>query len=931
MSAGVGHDSRAARGMAGRQSGNDPMKEGSLIRECYRCAVLLPALLGISYAWAQAVDPTMTAAIEYRNLGPYRVGAWVSDFAVPERGRDHLYTWYVAMRSGGVWKTTNNGTTFTPVFDGNGVQAIGDVTVAPSDNNIVWVGTGDNANARSSHPGTGVYRSLDGGMSWRHMGLADSHHIARIVIHPRDPNVVYVAAIGHLFSRNRERGLFRSSDGGETWERVLYIDDGVGVVDVAIDRERPEVLFAATYEMERRPWTFDAGGPESAIYRSGDGGDSWQRLENGLPAGEIGRIGLDIFRSDTDIVYAIVENLNPRPPTDEEAAKDRENGREPQPRAIGGEVYRSDDSGRTWHKTHGMETNVGGKAPYSFNQIFVDPNDEQKLFVTSVRLANSNDGGRTWRDLEWDDKHLFRENFGDVRTLWIDPRDSQRMLFGSDGGVYVTYDGGETSDHLYHLPTGEFYAVGVDNADPYNIYGGLQDHESWKGPVNSWSGAVTLEDWVLVGLWDGMYNQVDPTDGRYLYTTAQFGGHRRVDQANGTRTDIEPRATDDGAKLRYPWTPAIQISPHDPNMVFAGAQKVMRSADRGESWEAISADLTHGALVEDGGRCVYAGGTQGWINFCTVTTLEQSALDAAVLWAGTDDGRVHVTEDGGGSWRDVTAALAEAGAPADFWVSRVRASGHAAGTAYVTKNGFRFDRFDPQVYVTTDFGRSWRSIAANLPQSPVNVIVEHRDNAALLFLGNDVGVFFSIDAGAHWNALRASMPVVPVKDLVVHPRENDLVAATYGRGLYVADISPLIEFTPATLASPVHLFDIEANVVARSQRSDWGAYHLQGDRHLRTENEPAGLTVHYLLGVGVERVEVVVSDDGGREIARLEGTAEPGLNRLQWDTQDIADTLAPGSYTVTLVVGDTRLSKPATLKAPRAFPIGPASGTLRGD
>ena len=888
---------------------------------------LAASIIASPDAGSESLDPALLAPIQYRNLGPYRVGAWVSDFAVPENGREHLYTWYVAMRSGGVWKTTNNGTTFTPVFDGNGVQAIGDVTVAPSDNDIVWVGTGDNANARSSHAGRGVFKSTDAGASWRDMGLGDSHHIARIAIHPENPDVVYVAAIGHLFSRNAERGLFRSSDGGESWDKVLYISDGVGVVDVAIDRSRPDVLYAATYEMERRPWTFDAGGSGSAIYKSIDGGDSWQRLGNGLPAGVIGRIGLDIYRGDTDVVYAIVENLNPRSPTDEEAARDRENGREPQPRAIGGEVYRSDAGGATWRKTHGMETNVGGKAPYSFNQIFVDPHDDQRVFVTSVRLANSSDGGRTWRDLEWDDKHLFRENFGDVRSFWIDPQDPDRMLFGSDGGVYLSYDGGQTSDHLYNLPTGEFYAVGVDGADPYNIYGGLQDHESWKGPVNSWSGAVTLEDWVLVGLWDGMYNQVEAAESRYLYTTAQFGGHRRVDQVNGTRVDIEPRAADGEARLRYPWTPAIQVSPHDPDTVFAGAQKVMRSSDRGESWEAISPDLTHGTLVEDGGRCVYAGGSQGWINFCTVTSLEQSVIDPGVLWAGTDDGRVHVTQDGGASWRELTGALAAAGAPAEFWVSRVRASRHAPGTAWVAKNGFRFDRFEPEVYMTTDFGRSWRSIAANLPHSPVNVIVEHHANPDLLFLGNDLGVYFTIDRGAHWQALKANMPTVPVKDLVVHPRENDLVAATFGRGLYVADISPLVEFTPATLARPVHLFDIEANVVAHSPRADWGAYHLQGDRHLRTENEPAGLAIHYLLGgEALEKaVELRIEDDAGQEVARLAGTANRGLNRVRWDTENAEEAVTPGNYTVTLVAGDTRLSKPATLKPPPAFPIGPAS------
>jgi len=903
-------------------------EETNNIRRC--CPILL--MLLVVTASAQQLDPSLTSAIEYRNLGPYRVGAWVSDFAVPENGREHLYTYYVAMRSGGVWKTSNNGTTFEPVFDGNGVQAIGDVTVAPSDNDIVWVGTGDNANARSSHAGLGVFKSTDGGETWQNMGLADSHHIARIVIHPDNPDIVYVAAIGHLFSKNEERGLFRTTNGGESWDKVLYINDGVGVVDVAIDRDRPDVLYAATYEMERKPWTFDAGGPESAIYKSDDAGQTWTRLGNGLPDGEIGRIGIDIYRGDTDIVYAVYENLNLRPPTDEEAAKDEEDGKAPTPRAIGGEVYRSDDAGSSWYKTHDDTIEVGGKAPYSFNQVFVDPNDDRKIFVTSVKLANSADGGKTWRDLEWDDQFLFKENFGDVRTFWIDPDDSNRMLFGSDGGVYMSYDGGQTSDHLYNLPTGEFYAIGVDNADPYNIYGGLQDHESWKGPVNSWSGAVTLEDWVLVGLWDGMYNHVDPTDNRYLYTTAQFGGHRRVDQLNGTRTSIEPEAGGREPKPRYPWTPAIQISPHDSDVVYAGSQKILRSSDRGDTWEEISPDLTYETLVEDGGRCVYAGGSQGWINFCTVTTLDESAIEPGVIWAGTDDGRVHVTGNGGTSWREVTEALAEAGAPEEFWVSRVRASRYDLGTAYVTKNGYRFDRFEPHVYVTTDFGRTWRSIASNLPESAVNVIVQHHANPDLLFVGNDAGVWISIDRGEHWNPLKANMPVVPVKDLVVHPRENDLIAATYGRGLYVADVSPLAGFSGETLASEVHLFDIEPNVVRRSDREEWGAYHMRGDRHLRTDNEPAGLAIYYLLGnKRLNSVEIVIRDADGNEVAKLDGTTASGLNRVVWDTGESEDEILPGDYTVTLVAGRTRLTKPATLEPPRAFAIGPASGPMIDD
>lgn len=870
---------------------------------------------------AQELDESLLSTITYRNLGPFRTGAWVSDFAVPENGREHLYTFYVAMRSGGVWKTSNNGTTFVPVFDGNGVQSIGDVTVAPSDNNTVWVGTGDNSVARSSHAGNGVFRSTDGGDSWQNMGLRDSHHIARIVIHPSDPDVVYVAAIGHLFSANSERGVFRTQDGGKSWQRVLYISDTVGAVDIVLDRNHPDTLYAATYDMERRPWGFRAGGPGSGIHKTNDGGDTWVRLSNGLPDGEIGRIGLDSFRGNTKILYAIVENLNLRAPTNLERDAHHERGEQPQDRPIGGEVYRSDDAGLTWRKVNRPEDNVGGKAPYSFNEIFVDPNNEQKIFVTSEALASSDDGGRSWNDIEWPAEHLFKNNFGDVRTFWIDPQDSDRMLFGSDGGVYISLDGGVTSDHLYNLPTGEVYAIGVDMLDPYNIYAGLQDHESWKGPVNSWSGAVTLEDWVIVGLWDGMYNQVDPVDSRRLYTTAQFGGHHRVDQLQGLRKGIQPELEDSGRR-RFAWTPPIQISPHDNNVLYAGSSVLLRSPDRGETWEEISPDLTLRTMQVDGGRCVDAGSTQGWINFCTITSHDESALQPGLIWAGTDDGQVHVTIDGGRNWRNVTSNLAGAGAPEDFWVSRVRASRHEPGVAFVTKNGLRFDRFEPHVYKTTDFGLSWKPIAANLPRSPVNVIFEDARNPQLLFLGNDVGVFASINNGNSWSSLRANMPAVPVKDLLVHPRENDLVLGTYGRGLYVADVSFLQEMSQEMIDSDMHLFDIEERVVRQSQRTRWGTYHMSGDRHLATENEPPGLVINYYLkNTAQNPAQIIVDDASSNTVASLEGASDSGVNRVLWDTSELED-ISPGIYKVTVKVGNRTRSGYTKLLPARNYAVG---------
>ncbi|HXH07857.1 MAG TPA: hypothetical protein VNI83_14830, partial [Vicinamibacterales bacterium] len=600
-------------------------------------ACLAPATTSPS-AESARFDESLVEAFTFRNLGPFRAGAWISDIAVPERPpRAHRHTFYVAARTGGVWKTTNNGTTFEPVFER--VSAIGAVAVAPADPDLVWVGTGDSASARSSYAGDGVYKSTDGGRTWQHMGLSDTHHIARILVHPRRSEIVYVAAMGHLFSRNAERGLFKTTDGGRTWRKVLYVDDRTGVVDVVMDPRRPDTLYAATYEKERRPWQFDPGGPGSGIHKTTDGGRTWTKLTAGLPSGTIGRIGLDIYRRNPDVLYAVIENANERPPTDEEAKQDRARGLEPQPRAIGNAVYRTDDGGRTWRQVSPPGLEIGSKAAYSFNKIRVHPWDDRRIYVTGEALAGSEDGGRTWHGLTFRDRKLFPRMFGDVRAIWIDPDDPDRILLGTDGGVQISYDGGRTSDYFQNLPLGEFYAVAVDMEDPYNIYGGLQDHESWKGPSNGWSGRVSLEDWVTVGTGDGMYNAVDPTDSRWVYNTMQFGGHHRYDQRRRERTRIEPQRPPGAPPLRWNWTPPIIISPHNPRILYTGAQVVFRSLDRGDRWQEISPDLT----TNDAEKIALTGPS---IRYCTITTLSESPVTPGVLWVGTDDGKVQVTRNG---------------------------------------------------------------------------------------------------------------------------------------------------------------------------------------------------------------------------------------------------------------------------------------------
>lgn len=854
---------------------------------------------------------------QFRNLGPFRAGSWVTCFAVPDFPAEaHLYTFYVGTRNGGVWKTTNNGTTFEPVFDGQTHLSIGALALAPSSPETVWVGTGEAYCARSSHSGDGVYKSTDGGRTWKRMGLGDSHHIPKILIHPRNPDIVYVAVMGHLFTPNAERGVFKTEDGGQTWKKVLYINERVGVIDLVMDPANPEVLYAASYDKVRLPWHYEAGGPESGIYKTTDGGMTWKRLAGGLPSGYVGRIGIDIYRKNPQVLYAVVENF--RQPTAEEVAAARKAGRPARPVPLG-EVYRTDDGGQTWVKVNSGKEPLANKAPYSFNQLYIAPDNDQVLYITGVTLASSVDGGRTWRDADWPPQALFQSAFGDVRTLWIDPQNSKRILFGSDGGVYVSYDGGKTCHHFYNLPLGEIYALGVDMDEPYNIYAGLQDHDSWKGPSNSWSGQVNLSDWVTVGGGDGMYNVVDPTDSRWVYNCREFGNFFRLDQKTGTRQRIQPVRSADKEAYRFNWTPPIHLSPHNSSIIYIGAQVLLRSLNRGDDWEEISPDLTTNDKSKQSGA--------GNITFCTITTVSESPRKPGVVWVGTDDGKVQLTTNGGASWTDCTPALARAGAPAQLWVSRVVASPHDPGTAFVAKSGFRNDDFKPYLFRTTDYGRTWTSISAGLPDSPVNVVIQDGQNPDLLFAGTDNGLYVSFDQGKSWLPFHNNMPAVKVTDLVIHPREADLVVGTYGRGIWVTNIWPLREMKPEILNQPVYLFTVRPAI--QKQYPVFGNYHLTGDSHLFTPNEPDEVVIHYYLKQEAgEKVKVGIYDAERKILRELEGPGKAGLNRLSWDMRKAGEgrpgpRVEPGKYFVVLQAAGAKLERPALISKRISWSLGP--------
>ncbi len=568
------------------------------------------------------------------------------------------------------------------------------------------------------------------------------------------------------------------------------------------------------------------------------------------------------------------------------------------------------------------EVNVaGGKAPYSFNQIRINPHNDQTVIVTSDSMYISRDGGKTW------DTNFFRGAFGDFRCMWWDPDDEQRIILGSDGGVSVSVDGGRTADYSPNMRVGEAYAVGVDMDDPYNVYGGFQDHDSWKGPSNGPMGAITLENWVTVGPGDGMYNVVDPTDSRWVYNTRELNQMGRMDQKTGVRVNIAPTRPAGQPRLRYNWIAPIALSPHNPSIVYAGAQVLFRSLNRGDTWEEISPDLTTNDPAKIGLNVPY----------CTITSISESPLKAGTIWVGTDDGKVQLTQNHGGAWTDLTPALTAAGAPVDRWVSRVFASPYDAGTAFVSKNGMRNDDFTPYLYKTTDYGKTWTAMAGNLPNYPINVVVQDRKNRNLLIVGNDVGVFVSIDGGAKWTRLKANLPDVAVSDLTIHPRENDLVMATYGRALWTGDVTPLQELSAEVFDKPAHLFDIEPR-----PRYGFGVqgmnYNLFGDKYLEVPNEPDALVVNYYLKADAAVApRITVAEPGGRVLRQVQGPARAGLNRV---TVSLAGgggrgaasaagaasasqgrggaapsgQLIAGDYVVTLTVGDITQTKPARVR-----------------
>ncbi len=819
-------------------------------------------IFSIGQASPQALDQSLLKSFRYRSIGPTRQSGRFVDFAVPLQ---EPYTFYAATGSGGLWKTKNNGISFEPIFDHENVFSIGAIAVAPSDPNVLWVGTGEANNSRSTYWGDGVYRSQDAGKTWSNMGLKDSHHIGRIVIHPTNPNIVYVAALGHLYSENEERGLYQTADGGKTWRKSLAVvaqGRSIGVVDVAMDPADPNVLYAASYDRLRRPWTYMIGGPGSGIFKTTDGGSTWKKLGGGLPTGILGRIGIAVYAKNGKILYASIENANKPGMTEEERWQEILAGKSSRG-MIDGEVYRSDDAGETWRKVSPEKQSIGGAPGYYYGRIIIDPNDPDVVHVLSARSWGTRDGGKTWQSRPL--------NFGgDDHALWIDPNDSNHMLLGYDHGMGVTYDGGKNWFHPDNLPLAQFYAIGLDLSSPYRIAGGLQDNGSVLGPsTKRGGGPIQLEDWETVGGGDGMYNVFDQKTNRYLYNESQFGPLQRIDLLTGERKSIAYQ--NKRRDLRWNWCAPILVSPHDSDVIYHGANLLVKSSYRGEAWEEISPDLT----TNDASKLATGKGGDGNIQYCTITTIDESPLEPGVIWVGTDDGNVWLTRDGGKNWTKLNDRIA--GNPG-YWVSRVAASPNRPGTAYVSYTGYREDDFRPFLFKTADYGQTWSSIAATLPNEPVNVVREDWKNPNLLFVGTEFAVYVSIDGGTNWSRMKGNMPTQPVHDLQIHPRENDLVVATHGRGIFITDITPLRELSASVLAKDLHLFSIESKVRWVGGRTPHSA-----SLNYAGPSEPNGIVIYYYLRSKLKEPLKLTVFKGEMAINEIAAVNEPGLHSVLWN------------------------------------------------
>jgi len=847
-------------------------------------------------------DPMSTEtfdALKFRSIGPAVTSGRVGDFAIHPHDKGH---YYVAVASGGVWKTTNAGTTWQPVFDNEGSYSIGCVTIDPENPAVVWVGTGENNSQRSVSYGDGVYRSEDGGKSWKNMGLKSSEHIGKILIDPRNSNIVYVAAQGPLWGPGGERGLFKTTNGGATWDSVLYISRNTGVTDVLMDARNPDVLYAAAYQRRRHVYTLVNGGPESAIYKSMDAGATWKKLSGGLPGDDVGRIGLAISPINPDILFAIIELPNRK-----------------------GGFYRSVNRGATWEK----RSDYVSASPQYYSEIFPDPKDVDRVCSMDVYLKVTEDGGKTFRNLGEKNKHV------DNHALWVDPENTNYYLVGCDGGIYESFDRGATWAFKSNLPITQFYRVSVDNALPfYNVYGGTQDNFTLGGPSRTTSiTGIENADWIVTVGGDGFETQVDPEDPNIVYSQSQYGGLIRFDKKSGEVMGIKPQEGKGEEAYRWNWDSPLLISPHSHTRLYFAANRLFCSDDRGDSWNAVSGDLTRRldrnklpVMDKVWGIDAVAKNASTSL-FGNITALSESPRVEGLIYVGTDDGLIQVTEDGGATWRKLEKFP---GVPEMSYVSCLEASQHDDGIVYAAFDNHKNNDFRPHILRSSNRGKTWVSIRGDLSENgPVYAIAEDHVNQNLLFVGTEFGVFFTRDGGTKWIRLKGGLPTIAVRDIAIQKRENDLVLGTFGRGFYILDdYTPLRSFTPDEAAKEGRLFPVKDALMFHPSRP-YGlrGKGFQGEAFFAADNPQVGATfTFYLKETSKTRKQLrqdaekeamkkgdvpryptfdelreeeeeeapslilAVCDDSGNVVRRLSAPATKGINRVTWDLRYSATT-----------------------------------------
>jgi len=810
------------------------------------------ALALLAAAQDVTLDSDTLSGLPIRAIGPAAMGGRVADItAVREGGR---LTIYIGSASGGVWKSRDGGTTFKPIFDKQPSLSIGSIAVDPSNPQTVWVGTGESWARNSVSVGTGVYRSRDGGDNWESVGLPDSEHVSRIVIHPKDGNTVYACALGHLWSSNTERGVFKTNDGGKTWNKILFRNESTGCAEMAMDPQDSNVLYAAMWDVRREPWNFRSGGPGGGLFKSTDGGATWHELRKGLPEGDLGRIGVAVAPSNHLRVYAVVEARNHTA------------------------LFRSDDAGDSWLEVNNS-FNISGR-PFYFARLSIDPKNADRVYKTGFFLTVSEDAGKSFSAAISMSEGPGDALHSDLHALWIDPENPDQMLVGTDGGVYESQDQANHWRFLANLPISQFYHVSYDMADPYNVYGGLQDNGTWMGPSRGVDG-IPNRSWRVIGMGDGFWAFSDPSDADYAYVEYQGGRISRFRKSTGEARDIKPLPRAGEADFRFNWNTPIHMSANHPGTIYLGGQFLFRSRDHGESWGRISPDLTTNDPARQhqelsGGLTIDNSDAE---KYETIYTIDESPKNGDVIWAGTDDGNVQITRDDGRHWTNVVKNIP--GLPPNTWVSTIEASHFDPAVAYATFDGHAAGDMKPYVYRTKDYGKTWTSLSTPDLSGYAHVVREDLVNANLLYVGTEFGLFISTDNGAHWAQLKGGLPNVAVRDIAIQPRESDLILATHGRGIYILDdLTPIRALTPELLAKDLVMLPSRPSVLnlpASEQRFD-GDAEFKG----RTLPEAASIVYYQKKRHIFGDLKLEIYDDHGSLLTSIQGDKRRGMNRLAW-------------------------------------------------